>query len=120
MSANMQQIPKSLVMTPKFERRLAAVNGVVVASKIPLGGELYKKKKSWTGTKKARMICSICGSACKDQRSLRDHFVTCVRWNGNPNGARWDDSLTQDAADNRWEPLSIQSSSTSLANEIQI
>ena len=42
---------------------------------------------------KARRICSICGSARKDLKGLRDHFVACVGRNGNPNGACWDDSL---------------------------
>lgn len=104
MSVNMQQVPKSLVMTPQFEEKLAAVNGIVIASKIPQGGQLYKKKP-WTarrsdGESKTIMICSICSSACRDLRQFRNHFVTCVGRNGNPNGARWDDHLTSNDAKN--------------------
>ena len=97
MSHNQQRALKSMVMSPDFEERFIAVNGIIIPSKIPQGGQVYKKKP-WRGeealwVKKARMTCIICGSGCQDKRGLRDHFVACVDRNGNPNGACWDDSL---------------------------
>lgn len=93
MSINKQRTMKSMVMTPDFEARFTAVNGVMVPSKIPPGGHLYKKPERPSWEKKTKNICSICGSDCYDKRGLRDHFVVCVGRNGNPNGACWDDSL---------------------------
>lgn len=119
----MQHTPKSLVMTSKFEKRLATVNGVVVTSKIPQGGQLHKKKP-WTVKRAGRdtktiMTCSICNSTCRDLRELRGHFVVCVDRNGNPYGARWDDCLTpDDAANLRYDTL--PSLLSSLVNVIQV
>ncbi|CAD6568604.1 MAG: hypothetical protein ASARMPREDX12_001594 [Alectoria sarmentosa] len=100
----MQHIPKSLVTTPKLEKRLATVKGVINTSKISQGGELHKKEP-WTVKRAGRetkttMTCSICSSTCRDLRELRGHFVVCVDRNGNPDGARWDDCLTPDDAAN--------------------
>ena len=97
-SLNMQHTLKSLAMTPEFEGKLAAVNGVVITSKIPQGGQTVSRSGRELRT---RFICSICGSVCRDKRDLRNHFVTCVGRNGNPNGACWDDSLNPDDAANK-------------------
>ena len=106
MSLSPQHTMKSLAMTSDFEEKLVADNGVVSASKILQGGQVSKKKgprrvEKPSGQANARMPCSICGSACRDRRSLRNHFVVCVGRNGNPNGACWDDSLKPDYAANK-------------------
>ena len=88
-------------MTPEFEKRLAKVNGVVIASKIPPGGKVLKPttqryeryvRKTSRKTKRTR-ICIICDYDCLSRSGLRKHFVVCVERNGNPNGVRWDDAL---------------------------
>lgn len=105
MSLSTQQTLKSLAMTPEFEKRFAAANGVIVPSKVPQGEQPQKKRpmrvEKPTWEKKAKMTCIICGSARRDLRGLRDHFVVCVGRNGNPNGACWDDSLNPDYAANK-------------------
>ena len=67
-----------------------------------MGGKVYKKRSSRNDRpnpqRKSRMTCVICDADCKDLRGLRNHFVTCVDRNGNPNGARWDDALENAAA----------------------
>ena len=106
MSLNMQPTKKSMLMTPDFGKRLARVNGVFIASKIPQGGDVFKKRyqrpnKLGHKTKrktKSRMACIICDSDCRDSRGLRNHFVACVERNGNPNGVRWNDALEHPAA----------------------
>ena len=97
----MQPPKKFLPMTPEFEKRLAKVNGVVIASKIPEGGKVlkpttqrYERYVRTTNRKTKRTrICIICGFDSRGARGLRDHFVVCVERNGNPNGVRWDDAL---------------------------
>ena len=113
MSLNKQRTLKSMAMTPAFEARFTAVNGVIVPSKISPGGQAYTKnpwrveKSTWV--KKAINTCTICGKDCKDKRGLRNHFVACVDRNGNPLGACWDDSLKlNEAANKRSDSLQIK------------
>ena len=95
MSLNMYKKMKSIVTTPYFEQRLAAVNGVVIASKIPPGGQMHRKAPL-KGRKWTTYICAICNGPCRCLRELRNHFVACVCRNGNPNAVCWDDCLTSD------------------------
>lgn len=85
-------------MAPSHQQRLAEVNGVVIPSKLPAGHQPLISPKNYPTAIKldnARIdTCPICGHAGKDSRSLRVHFVACVKRNGNPTGARWDDNLS--------------------------
>ena len=81
-----------MIMTPHSEERLAAVNGIVVASKVGPGQQLIKKPFYKVGPR-SKYKCAICKGACRDKRELRDHFVACVGRNGNPDGAIWDECL---------------------------
>ena len=97
---SMRRAVKSMMMTPEFAERLAAVNGVVIAYKALNSGQVDKKQR-WRvkvhgRERRTQMICTICGSACRDRRHLRDHFVACVGRNGNPSAACWDDFLKPD------------------------
>lgn len=78
------------------EEQLAKVNGVIVPSKLPEGQPPVKAIKSRLATKSlinARNKCSICGHIAVKAQTIRDHFVICVKRNGNPTGAHWDDEI---------------------------
>ncbi|CAD6592728.1 MAG: hypothetical protein ASARMPREDX12_006420 [Alectoria sarmentosa] len=71
-------------------RRLAAVNGVVIPSRVPPGHA--PRQGSWI--QDARMVypCSVCGRNFAVKYHVQVHMAPCVERNGNPRGARWDDA----------------------------
>ena len=78
----------------KKKMPLAAVNGVVIPSRIASGS--HPNQGLITGQPPASQDfhCSICnrGFALKDR--VRQHFPVCVNRNGNPYGLKWDDPHT--------------------------
>lgn len=71
-------------------RRLAAVSGVVIPSKVP-SGQLPQQGR-WKEDERMRYPCSICGRKFAKKYHVQSHMAPCVKRNGNPNGARWDDA----------------------------
>ena len=77
-----------------YDDKLAQVNGIAIASKVPAGKMPVKARQRNPKTSKARTKeCCLCGSLFVEDRHVRLHFVNCVEKNGNPNGARWHDKL---------------------------
>ncbi|KAF6224543.1 hypothetical protein HO173_013032 [Letharia columbiana] len=86
------------VVTDKLGQQLARVNGVVIPSKLPEGQQPLKalrtRPRSDGKLDRARdKTCPICGHTSTRPEFIRSHFVACVKTNGNPTGARWDDNL---------------------------
>ncbi len=85
-------------MTAMSKQKLAEVNGVIIPSKIQAGQKPIKAPKTrplTTGLDSKRTnTCPICGHAATKASNIRGHFVACVKRNGNPTGARWDDNIT--------------------------
>lgn len=92
-------------MAPSHQQRLAEVSGVVIPSKLPVGHEpLITPQDHSTATKLDSVrtkTCPICGHAGRDSYNILVHFVTCVKRDGNPTGAHWDDNLSFKPARNQ-------------------
>ena len=73
----------------RYHERLAAVNGVVIPSKLA-PGQIPRQKITDTSAD-GTYACPICGSLYKRQYHVQSHFAHCVENNGNPTGARYDD-----------------------------
>ncbi len=71
-------------------QRLAEVNGIVIASKVPPGQT--PDKGTGKEDSRARWTCSICGRHCSEKNNVKHHMPACVKKNGNPLGAHWDDA----------------------------
>ena len=72
-------------------RHLAAVNGVVIPSKVPLG-QLPDQGREVPDISDLLYPCSICDRKFAKKASVKNHMWPCVQRNGNPNGVRWDDA----------------------------
>lgn len=72
--------------------RLAAVNGVVIPSRLKPGQPPLQIDSV---SSEGRIYpCTVCRKKFARKLHVRSHFATCVRNNGNPTGARWDDAWT--------------------------
>ena len=71
-------------------RRLAAVSGVVIPSQVP-PGQLPNQGR-WKKDERMKHACSVCGRKFALKYHVQSHMSACVKRNGNPNGARWDDA----------------------------
>ena len=86
-------------MTTSLEQQLAKVNGVVIPSKLleaqrPLRAQRGRLQSDDATLDRARdKTCPICGHTDTRPTNIRSHFITCVKTNGNPTGARWDDNF---------------------------
>ena len=84
-------------MVLSFEQQLAQVNGVVIPSPHPAGQQPSKPRPSHPTIAELddirTKICPICGHATTSPLEIRSHFVVCVKRNGNPTGAHWDDNF---------------------------
>lgn len=113
-------------MTSSLEKRLAKVNGIVIPSKLPEGQQPLKARKTHPINTNAKLdpdrskTCPICGHASSKASNIRPHFVACVKANGNPTGARWDDNFSYvprprlvkrklNDSDERWDILQCYS-----------
>ena len=72
-------------------RNLAAVNGVVIPSKVP-SGQLPDQGQKPQDISHSLYSCSICGRKFNNKGNVKVHMYPCVSRNGNPNGVRWDDA----------------------------
>ncbi|CAD6590563.1 MAG: hypothetical protein ASARMPREDX12_004419 [Alectoria sarmentosa] len=86
-------------MTSSLEKRLAKVNGIVIPSKLPEGQQPLRARRTCPINTNAKLdpdrskTCPICGYASSKASNIRPHFVACVKTNGNPTGAHWDDNF---------------------------
>ena len=71
-------------------QRLNAVNGKVIPSTLGPGERPHQGE--WTEDKTTVYACSICGMKFKRKYNVKSHMPACVKRNGNPSGARWDDA----------------------------
>lgn len=78
----------------KDAERLAAVNGVVIPSRVAPGNRPHqgKTRSSFSGIEK--YMCNICGRGFQYKNRISNHFPGCVDRNGNPYGLKWDDPYT--------------------------
>ena len=73
---------------------LDAYNGVIIPSKLEPGeAPVLSKRFNDQRPRNGRSKCPICGERFGQNSHLRQHFVACVRYNGNPDGHYWDDML---------------------------
>ena len=72
----------------KFKRRLAATSGIVIPTKVVPGHQPKGHQDYRTGL---WIRCRICGSKFGSKCNVREHFVACVKENGNPLGLRYTD-----------------------------
>ncbi|MCJ1456557.1 hypothetical protein MMC28_006918 [Mycoblastus sanguinarius] len=95
-SSTARQIKKS-DRTLKREAKLAAVNGIVIASKLAAGKAPFNYNGGNTHNKDPNLIrtlpCPICDAKFHRVDHVKSHFVACVGFNGNPTGARWNDRI---------------------------
>ena len=86
-----------MVSSIEIEEKLAKVSGVVIPSKLPPGKTPLKAQKTRPakpGLERLRIMkCPICSYTASRAREIRSHFLACVEANGNPTGARWDDTF---------------------------
>ena len=78
-------------MKQRETRNLAAVNGVVIPSKVP-SGQLPNQGGKVPVISHSLYSCSICGRKFVKKHHVKIHMWPCVQRNGNPNGVRWDDA----------------------------
>lgn len=71
-------------------QRLNAVNGKVIPSTLAPGQR--PQQGEWTEDETTVYPCSICGMRFKRKYNVKSHMPACVKRNGNPNGAEWDDA----------------------------
>ena len=84
---------KPSTRTKLFNKKLDAVNGVVIPSKL-LPGTLPTKHQSMASPDTPlTMLCPRCKGAFGKRDHVKSHFAACVGRNGNPQGLRWDDGL---------------------------
>lgn len=79
-------------------RRLAAVSGVVIPSKVPPGHLPNQGRWDQNEMKKKIYPCSICGRRFVQRHQVQVHMAPCVERNGNPNGVRWNDAWKNHAS----------------------
>ncbi len=72
--------------------RLAAVNGVVIPSKVAPGNRPNQGKLINYISGAQDSECNICGRGFSSPSHARPHFAVCVGRNGNPYGVKWDDA----------------------------
>lgn len=77
----------------KTNRRLDAVNGVIIPSRLA-PGEVPKnlQSRSRAGTP-LTLLCPLCRGGFGKKDHIKSHFPACVERNGNPDGLRWDHRL---------------------------
>ena len=75
----------------KDAARLAAVNGVVIPSKVAPGDRPDQGKLINYVPGDQDILCCICGRGFSSPSHVRSHFAVCVCRNGNPYGVKWDD-----------------------------
>jgi hypothetical protein len=75
----------------KETERLAAVNGIVIPSKVAPGNRPHQGKQVNNDSDAQPVNCNICGRGFSSPSHARPHFAVCVGRNGNPYGVRWDD-----------------------------
>ena len=73
---------------------LAAINGVMIPSKIPPGQT--PNQGIWVAKEIYVHPCSICGRRFFRKEQVKSHMPACVERNGNPNGVRWDDAWSDE------------------------
>lgn len=77
----------------EFYANLAAVSGVVTPSQLAPGqAPIQPSGSRSSGKNLLSRFCSICGAAF-EKNYVQSHCKACVARNGNPSGARKDDSL---------------------------
>lgn len=76
-------------------KALAAVNGVIIPSKVAPGASPNQGK--WQDGPSMVYPCSICERKFKESYQVKSHMAFCVSKNGNPTGAFWDDAWNQAA-----------------------
>ena len=81
----------------KAERNLAAVNGVIIPSKVAPGES--PAQGGWKDSDRMVHACSICERRFAARHQVKSHMLACVKRNGNPNGVRWDDAWAQAGQD---------------------
>ena len=77
----------------EYQADLAAVNGIVISSKRPLGEMPLKPSGTPLNINPGSHSCPLCGASYAKKNEVATHFVACVGRNGNPDGACWDDGL---------------------------
>ena len=87
---------KSSATYETYEEKVAAVSGVVIPSKGPLGEMTQNPISKPSGRQHWSYLCPICGAAFSMEYKAKFHFAVCVARNGNPNGTRWHDGLHTD------------------------
>lgn len=71
-------------------QHLAAVSGVVIPSKVPQGQ--IPDQGRWEDDEQKVYPCSICDRKFRVKAHVKVHMWPCVKRNGNPNGACWDEA----------------------------
>lgn len=112
---------------------LAAVNGVVIPSKLApseppnrgfsntaghsninnsiLASGHTSIKDDSGDAQKRKHLCPVCGTRFPKMHHVKAHFAPCVKRNGNPTGARWDDaSRVESTTHSQIENSSVQQS----------
>ena len=87
------QNPKPSARTKLFNDKLAAVNGIIIPSKLLPGTLPIKHKSMASPDAHLTMLCPRCKGAFGKRDHVKSHFAACVGRNGNPGGLRWDDGL---------------------------
>lgn len=77
----------------KDHEKLAAVNGVVIPSKLDPGTKPTPQQSHADDQSYLSHTCTICKSRFGKTSHVKSHFPACVERFGNPNGARWDDDI---------------------------
>ena len=72
--------------------KLAAVNGVVIPSKLA-GRRVPRIFVHGIKARDSNLFCPLCKCAFGKKYNVKTHFLACVNRNGNPDGLRWDDDL---------------------------
>lgn len=75
----------------KDRERLAAVNGIVIPSKLSVGQRANQGREHKESDRKIHP-CISCARKFATRHQVHVHFATCVNRNGNPTGARWNDA----------------------------
>ena len=74
----------------QYNSRLAQVNGVVIPSRRAINEAPLQP--SGTQSTSSRACCPVCQARYPKRKDIRAHFVACVGRNGNPQGARWNNT----------------------------
>ena len=86
-------------------QRLNSINGLVLPSTLKPGQPPFKSPRrpiyfAWVRSQGRNKGCRICGDWLTMKSKVNNHFVHCVRRNGNPQGNFWDDAFER----RKWSP----------------